>query len=413
MSGSVSGVDVVVSGVGSVSAAGIGFDALSLALQSGRSCTSRLQSCLPVEQVACVPEPVPEVIDFPDDRKAWLAFLALNEALSQADCHEGLPPERTAVFLGTGLSSVTPQELEEDAYRHLKPDGTGFDVDALLTDLDWTRCAPRRHDPSRVTTEFVRRLGVCGPTGTNFSACAASAQAIAEGFWAVRRGEVDVAIVGGHDSMLHPFGMLSFIVLGALSPTHCRPFDRKRDGFVIGEGAAVLVLESADRVERRGVRAQARLLGAGTSADAYAATAPHPDGVGAQRAMQRALRDAGLSPSDVGYVNAHGTGTPLGDVAESKAVRRLLGDVPTSSVKGAIGHTIAAAGALEAAACIAGLQGGWLPGTAGLSEPDPRCEVNLVATPQQAQVDYMLSNSFGFGGQNAALLWGRATGESG
>ncbi len=129
--------------------------------------------------------------------------------------------------------------------------------------------------------------------------------------------------------------------------------------------------------------------------------------------MQRALRDAGLSPSDVGYVNAHGTGTPLGDVAESKAVRRLLGDVPTSSVKGAIGHTIAAAGALEAAACIAGLQGGWLPGTAGLSEPDPRCEVNLVATPQQAQVDYMLSNSFGFGGQNAALLWGRATGESG
>ena len=208
--------------------------------------------------------------------------------------------------------------------------------------------------------------------------------------------------------MLHPFGMLSFIVLGALSPTACRPFDRNRDGFVIGEGAAVLVLESAQRAQQRGVRAQARLLGAGTSADAYAATAPHPEGVGAERAMRRALRDAGIAPADVGYVNAHGTGTPLGDVAESKAVRRLLGDVPTSSVKGAIGHTIAAAGVLEAAACIAGLQGGWLPGTAGLSDPDPLCEVNVVVSPRETAVDCMLSNSFGFGGQNAALVWGRA-----
>jgi 3-oxoacyl-[acyl-carrier-protein] synthase II len=405
-------MDVVVSGIGVVSAAGVGFDSLADALRSGRRCASPIRSPLPVRAVGAVPAEVPEDLDFPDDRKAWLAFLALDEALVHAHCAEDLPAERTAVYLGTGLSSVTPLELEQDAYRHLNADGTGFDSDAMLRDLDWTRAAPRRHDPSRVTSEFVRRLGVRGPTGTSFSACSASAQAIAEGFWSVRRGEVDVAIVGGHDSMLHPFGMLSFIVLGALSPTACRPFDRRRDGFLIGEGAAVLVLERADRAADRGVAIQARLLGAGTSADAHGATAPHPEGAGAERAMRRALVDAGCSPADVDYVNAHGTGTPLGDVAEAKAVRRLLGDVSISSIKGAIGHTIAAAGAIEAAACIAALQGGWIPGTVGLEQADPACDVCVVDQSRSAGIHRVLSNSFGFGGQNASLVLAAAHGES-
>jgi 3-oxoacyl-[acyl-carrier-protein] synthase II len=402
------GTEVVVTGVGVVSAAGVGFDALAEALRTGRGCASMANSPLPVRCVATVPEMVCEHPGFPDDRKAWLAFAALKEALSHANCVGSLANNRTAVFLGTGLSSVTASELEEDAYRHLRDDGKGFNADAMLADLDWNRASPRRHDPARVTSEFVRLLGSSGPTGTSFSACAASAQAIAEGLWSIRRGEVDVAIVGGHDSMVHPFGMLSFVVLGALSPGLCRPFDKARDGFVIGEGAAVLVLERADLAAARGARVLAHLLGAGTSADAHGATAPHPEGAGAQRAMERALHDAGCTSGEVGYVNAHGTGTPLGDLAEAKAIDRVFGPIPVSSIKGTIGHTIAAAGALEAAACIAGLTQGWLPGTFGLERADPACGLDLLMAPKEVQVEKMLSNSFGFGGQNASLLWGRA-----
>jgi len=249
--------------------------------------------------------------------------------------------------------------------------------------------------------------------GTSFSACAASAQAIAEGLRTIQRGEADVAIVGGHDSMIHPFGMLSFIVLGALSPTRCRPFDRNRDGFLIGEGAAVLVLERASRAQARGHVGRARLLGAGTSADAHAATAPHPQGAGAARAIERALRDAGIHKQAVDYVNAHATGTPVGDVAEALAISQTIGEVPVSSVKGALGHTIAAAGAIEAAACIAGLQGGWVPGTAGFADRDHDCPVDVVGEPRRAPIEIAVSNSFGFGGQNAALVLGRLEAERG
>jgi len=409
----VSRPDVVISGLGTVTAAGVGFSALAEAMETGRDCTRRVDTPLPVCAVASVPVSLLPHRDFPDDRKAWLALIALEEALEDAGIVGDLQPQRTSVFLGTGLSSVTPGELEEDAYPHLLPDGTGFDVDAMRRDLARDRAAPRRHDPSRVTAEFVRRLGAEGPVGTNFSACAASAQAIAEGLRTIQRGEADVAVVGGHDSMIHPLGMLSFIVLGALSPTSCRPFDRRRDGFLIGEGAAVLILERADRARARGCIARARLLGAGTSADAHAATAPHPDGVGAARAIERALRDAGLPPEAVDHVNAHATGTPVGDVAEALAVFRTIGEVPVSSVKGALGHTIAAAGAIEAAVCVAGLQGGWMPGTTGFGDLDPSCPVEVVAAPRDAALEVVVSNSFGFGGQNAALVLGHMDGAHG
>ncbi len=409
----VSRPDVVISGLGTVSAAGVGFAALASALAEGRDCTRKVDTALPVSAVASVPSDVLPHPDFPDDRKAWLAMIALDEAISDAGIIGCLEPARTAVFLGTGLSSVTPGELEEDAYPHLLADGSGFDVEAMRRDLACNRAAPRRHNPSRVTAEFVRRLGATGPVGTSFSACAASAQAIAEGLRTIQRGEADVAVVGGHDSMIHPLGMLSFIVLGALSPTACRPFDRQRDGFLIGEGAAVLILERADLAHARGHVGRARLLGAGSSADAHAATAPHPDGAGAALAIERALRDAGIPAEVVDYVNAHATGTPVGDVAEALAVSRIIGSVPVSSIKGALGHTIAAAGAIEAAACVAGLQGGWMPGTAGFTDQDPDCPVQVVATPREADLEVVVSNSFGFGGQNAALVLGHMDGVRG
>jgi 3-oxoacyl-[acyl-carrier-protein] synthase II len=209
--------------------------------------------------------------------------------------------------------------------------------------------------------------------------------------------------------MLHPLGLLSFIVLGALSPDTCRPFDRHRDGFVIGEAACLLVLERAEHARARGARVRARLLGAGTSVDAWNATAPHPEGAGAERSMAAALRDAGLGPAEVDYVNAHATGTPVGDLAEARAAGRLFGDaVPLSSIKGAIGHTIAAAGAIEAAACVAALEGGFLPGTVGLRELDPDCPVPVLREPLLRAPRVVLSNSFGFGGQNASLVLARA-----
>ncbi len=400
--------EVVVTGVGLVTAAGLGLGALADALLQGRPCGRPLTSQLPVAEAATVEVPLEEHPDFPDDRKALLAFAALDDALEAA----GLPGEaplrgrRAAVFLGTGLSSVTPHELRDDLYPHLVLDASGariFDRASMARDLDPRHAAPRRHLPERVTQEVARRLGAVGPSGTSFSACAAAAQAMAEGARAIRRGQADIAVVGGHDSMIHPVGMLSFIVLGALSPDRCRPFDRRRDGFLIGEGAGLFVLERLGAARARGANVYARLLGAGTSVDAWNVTAPHPEGAGAELAMRRALRDAGLSADQVGYVNAHGTGTPVGDLAEAMAIARALGPVPVSSIKSAVGHTIAAAGAVEAAACMAGFALGFLPGTAGLDEPDPACPIDVLQAPVRREVGVMLSNSFGFGGQNACL----------
>jgi len=224
----------------------------------------------------------------------------------------------------------------------------------------------------------------------------------------IRRGEADVAFVGGHDSMIHPFGMLSFVVLGALSPTACRPFDRNRDGFMIGEGAAILVLESRAHAEKRGARIRAVVLGLGTSVDGHAATAPQPQGLGAEVAMRNALADAGLEGADVDYVNAHATGTPVGDIAEAAAIKSVTPNAAVSAIKGAIGHTIAAAGGIEAAACIAALEGGFLPGTVGLCEADASIDLRLLKHTEHTAPRVVMSNSFGFGGQNASLIFGRA-----
>jgi len=402
--------DVVITGVGVLSAAGIGYCALADALADGRLCGSAYETALPVTQVAQIPAPVSSVPEFKDDRKAWLALAALDEALADS---RGLGDGRVSVFLGTGLSSVTPSELEEDAYPHLMADGRGFDRSALLADLASDRASPHRHDPARVTSAIARRVGARGPCGTSFSACAAAAQAIGEGLRAIRRGDADVAVVGGHDSMIHPFGMLSFIVLGALSPTACRPFDGHRDGFMIGEGAAILVLERAKYAEARGARVRARLLGAGTSVDGYAATAPQPEGLGAEAAMRAALRDADIRPEQIDYVNAHATGTPVGDTAEAAAIQRVVPNAKVSSIKGAVGHTIAAAGAIEAAACVAALERGFLPGTAGLQTVDGQMSVDVLHAPIASAPEVVMSNSFGFGGQNASLVFGRAEVQSG
>lgn len=205
--------------------------------------------------------------------------------------------------------------------------------------------------------------------------------------------------------MTHPLGMLSFLVLGTLCDEACRPFDARRSGFLLGEGAAVFILEAAESAKARGAVCRARFLGAGSSLDAHAVTAPHPEGFGARLAMERALRDAGLPPSVVTYVNAHGTGTVVGDKAESNAISTVFpAGVPVCSLKGALGHNIAAAGPVELAGSLVAMEHGFIPGTTGCAEPDPACPIDVVTAPLWKNPEVIVSNSFGFGGQNAALV---------
>lgn len=395
---------VVVTAAEVVSSAGIGRDAL-LSVLKGNTCQGSPSGySLDISVVARLKDAIEDNSYFPDDRKSLLGLKAAELAWNAA----GLEGEQSAVlgvFVGTGLSSITPAELNEDIYPHLE-DGR-FNRKSMAEDLSPERSAPRRHLPHHFGA-FLAKKYHAKTAGSNFSACAAAAQAIASGFWAIRRGEIDRALVGGHDSMDHPMGLLSFSILGALSTSRCRPFDKDRDGFMLGEGAGFLVLESLDIALERGATILAEIKGAGTSMDAWNPTAPHPKGEGAMKAMERALKDAKLQPSDIGYVNAHGTGTPLGDQAESQAIYRLFGgNVPVSSIKGAIGHCIAAAGAVEAVACIGALKEGLLLGTTGLVEQDENCPVLVLKETVEKQVSNVLSNSFGFGGQNCSLLFGK------
>ena len=337
------------------------------------------------------------------DRKAGLLLEALEDMKGSGD----LPPI-DGCWLGTGLSSVIPEELEEDVIPFIHDQE--IDRQAVYAEVEPDRLAPGRHLPERALNALADAVSCAGVRYTSFSACAAGAQAIAEAYRAIKRGEVERALCGGQDAMIHPLGVLSFSLLGALSPTQCRPFDKRRDGFSIGEGAALLLLEEEQVALERGARPIARLLGAGSSVDAFRPTAPHSEGRGAVLSMQRALRDAGLSPASIDHVNAHGTGTPVGDAAEASAIAEVFGPGQSiSSIKGAVGHTIAAAGAVEAIACALGVQEGFVPGTSGCED----CEdwpVVVERVPRFCKPRYILSNSMGFGGQNCSLIWGRIEG---
>ncbi len=391
---------VAVSAVGIVCGLGRSPREFSEALRAHRSGARRLADP-GLAAVACgaaveVDGDVPEVDGFPDDRKVGLLALAAEQVAGPA----GVSAERRGVFLGTGLSSVTPRELAEDVFAYLGAEG--LDRTAAALDLARDRVAPRRHLPERATAWLAERFDARGPTGTSFSACAAGAEAIAAGARAIARGEADVVWAGGHDAMVHPFGIVSFEVLGALARTAGRPFDRDRDGFLIGEGAAILRLEPLETCRNP----LAVWLGAGSSIDAYGITAPHPEGLGAEASMRRALRDAKVQPEHVGFVKAHATATPVGDVAEASAIRRIFGDrVPVASIKGAVGHTLAAAGAVESVASILAIHEGFRFGTVGCEHPDA-LGLRVQREPDATSPGIIVANSFGFGGQNCSLVWG-------
>jgi 3-oxoacyl-[acyl-carrier-protein] synthase II len=263
--------------------------------------------------------------------------------------------------------------------------------------------------------------GAQGPNSTIVTACAAGTQAVGEGFRLIAREDADIVLAGGADSRLDPLLLLAYSALGALSPAHrspeevSRPFDGQRDGFVLGEGSGVLLLEELEHAKRRGAVIYAEVLGLGTSFDAYAVTKPDPEARGAARSIRWALREARMDAGDIDYINAHGTSTRLNDLMETVAVKRVFGSrarrLPLSSIKSMVGHLIGAAGAVEAAALALTLHDGVLPPTINQTHPDPSCDLDYV--PNQARavpVKTALSTSFGFGGQNAALVMRRFAG---
>ena len=397
-----------ISGVGVVSAFGVGAPAFFDGLARGRAAVGPIRafdvSTFPVRVAGEVPD-LPAT-DGARDRKITLGTAAALEAWRDAGC--------TAIDRGAAL--VAAVGLEQAFLQDFIP----------LLDrgrIDWSRGAEAGLAPvafrapiDGTLAAIAEGLALTGPRVGHVSACAAGALAVAHAAALVERGEHDVVVAGATDSMLNPLGLGGMARLGAPSPRHaadaCRPFDRRRDGLAMGEGAAFFVVENEARARARGARVHARILGWGSTQDGYRVTAPRPDGRSAARAISKALARAGLHPEAVGYVNAHGTGTPLNDPAEVRALRLALGvhadHVPVSSIKGAIGHLMAASGAIELAACLLPLARGPLPGTAHHREPDPACDVDVIGeAPRAGTVEFALSNSFGFGGQNASVLLGR------
>jgi 3-oxoacyl-[acyl-carrier-protein] synthase II len=266
------------------------------------------------------------------------------------------------------------------------------------------------------------RYGARGPNSATATACSASAHAIGDSFKIIERGAAEMMICGGTEATVTPMGIGGFASMKALSTRNedparaSRPFDAQRDGFVVGEGAGILIMESLEHAEKRGAPILAEIVGYGMSGDAYHITQPAEDGSGAYRVMKAALKDAKLSPDDISYVNAHGTSTPLGDALETIALKRVFGErakkVPVSSTKSMTGHLLGGAGGLEAGICVLALRDQILPPTINQETPDPACDLDYVPNQaRKASVEYALSNSFGFGGTNAALIFKRWSGK--
>ncbi len=352
-------------------------------------------------------------------RHTRFAIGAAKKAYAAAGLADvSLDPTRFGVYLGSG-------EGQQDFDRFTKMmtsalDGPQFDV-AKFTRTGLELLDPNselEQEPNMPAGHLAGLFNAQGPNVNCLTACAASSQAIGEAAEMIRRGDVDVMLSGGTHSMIHPFGVTGFNLLGALStrndePTKAsRPFDRQRDGFVLGEGASMLILEDLEFARRRGATILGEVAGYGSTADAFRITDTHPEGRGAAKCLQMAIADAGLNLSDVHYINAHGTSTNVNDKVETVAIKRVFGDaamrVPVSSTKSMMGHLIAAAGATELIVCLLAIRDNVLPPTINYENPDPDCDLDYVPNQARpARCDHAATNSFGFGGQNITLVASR------
>ena len=406
---------VVVTGVGLVTALGVGTDATWEGLREGRSGVSQITRFDTTQFSTTI---AAELTDFDPllwiekkevkkmDRFIHCAIAAAAFAMDQSGLE--ISPElseRAGVFIGSGIGGFNI--IEREHYNLI-------------------RGGPRKISPFFIPSSIINlaagqvsiRFGARGPNSAPCTACSSGAHAVGDAYELMRRGGADIMIAGGSESAITPMGVGGFAAMRALSTRNdeperaSRPFDLDRDGFVMGEGAGILILEELEMAKKRGASILAELVGYGMSGDAYHITLPSENGNGGYRVMQNALESADVSPEKVSYINAHGTSTPPNDRLETMAIKRLFGDgareIPVSSTKSMLGHLLGAAGAVEAGISVLALQDQVIPPTINYENPDPDCDLDYVPNESRdANLEYVLSNSFGFGGTNAALLFKR------
>ncbi len=406
---------VVVTGLGAITPVGTGVQKFWENLTAGVSGIDIIKRFDPVEAGLTV-HIAAEVKDFEaeryfDKKEAQkvsdfikFAVAASEEAIKDSGLLESkYDPYRVGVIIGTGIGGLRDIEeqqkvLMEKGPRRVSPFFIPYGISNMASGL------------------VAIRFGFKGPNYCVVSACATGNHAIGDAMRLIQKGDIDVAVAGGCESAITPLGIAGFAVMRALSTRNhepqkaSRPFDADRDGFVMGEGAGVLVLEEYEHAKARGAKIYAELVGYGATDDAYHITAPCADGEGAYMCMKLALEDAGIRPEDVDYINAHGTSTPLNDKSETLAIKRLFGEhayrLKISSNKSMIGHLLGAAGAVEAVATVKTIEMGIIPPTINLENPDPECDLDYVPNKAiESPVRYALSNSFGFGGTNACLVF--------
>lgn len=406
---------VVVTGLGAITPLGNDVQATWEGLLSGRSGVDWISTFDPEDLDVHI---AAEIKDFDleerfgrrrarrSGRFALLALEAAHQAVEDSEFGfgaDGIDRERVGVVIGTGIGGVLALLENYDVYRTRGPRRVSpFMVPSLMSNAA----------SALVAIDYDLK-------GANFaisSACATGSHAIGEAAAMIRRGDADAVVCGGSESATHPLSIAAFANMGAVSTRNgepqraSRPFDAERDGFVLGEGAGVLILESLEHAEERGAQIRGELIGYAGTCDAFHIAAPEESGDGAARAMALALRDAGVTPDEVDYINAHGTSTPLNDGIETRAIRSVFGDhadrLAVSSTKSMTGHLMGAAGAVEAMACIRSLETGWVPPTINYENPDPECDLDYVPNEaRELEPRIVLSNSFGFGGHNACLVF--------
>jgi 3-oxoacyl-[acyl-carrier-protein] synthase II len=339
------------------------------------------------------------------DRNVLLAVASAKEAVGDAELN-GFDPARVGIVFGSAIGGVLGLMEQADVLRERGPDRVSPNfLPNVLVDS--------------ASGQLAITLGIRGPNYAPVSACATGSHAVGEGAELIRRGDVDAVVAGGTEACIHPLILAGFCAMRGLAaeeehpPRASRPFDATREGFVMGEGSCALVLEELEHARARGARVYAEVLAYGTSNDAHHMAQPEPEAVGVSDMMRAALRRAEIAPERVGYLNAHGTSTPLGDLAETRAIKQVFGEhayeLAVSSTKSVTGHCFGAAGAIEAMMCVLALHHGVLPPTANYEHPDPECDLDYVPNEaRQVQVEVALSNAMGLGGHNACVLVGRA-----
>lgn len=404
---------VVITGLGAISPLGLDVPSTWDALVAGRSGIDRITLFDATDFATKIAAEVKDFIptDYVNrkearhmDRFAQLAVAASREAANQAKLELNSGNEDTVgIIIGSGIGGLGTLSSQ---FKVLSEKGPSA-VNPFLIPMMMSNSA---------SAQVSMALGARGPNLCISSACSSGADAIGESFELIKRGDVQVMIVGGSEAVICPIGVAGFNAVGALSTRNdnpkaaSRPFDRDRDGFVIGEGAAVLVLESLPHAQRRGVEILGEIIGYGASSDAYHITHPREGGEGGAQAMRWAMQRAGIKPEDVGYVNAHGTSTLINDKNETMALKSVLGQhayhVPVGATKSMTGHLIGAAGAIEAIICLLAIKTGVIPPTINLDNPDPDCDLDYVpGSARHFRPKVALSNSFGFGGHNSVLAF--------